>query len=83
MDSFIEIDQVLQVESLLLDNSVPSFPLEPPKAESSISHPLATKTTQFAFELQDVHTEVCITIYSDRVFVVVTQLEKIGILVTC
>ncbi|ORX86928.1 hypothetical protein BCR32DRAFT_264681 [Anaeromyces robustus] len=52
-----------------VDNSINSFPVE---------------SKQLAFEIENCHTEIVLNEFSDKIFIVLTQLNKIGsmILVT-
>ncbi len=51
------------------------------KVEAPSVHPLTNNTAQYAFDLNGVHTDVAVTVHSDSVFIIITQLQKIGILV--
>ena len=65
--------------------STPGLPPVAPGAPSS-SHapppPAAIPTAQQARVLDGVHTEVFVQIYADRILVIVTQLGRIGCLVS-
>jgi len=65
--------------SSLLDDTKPSFVV----GKNEARHPFQDdrKQLQFAYEIEGVHTDFIITSFDSMVFIIVTQLEKIGSLV--
>jgi len=49
--------------------------------DSTPSESFPVESKQLAFEIENCHTEIVINEFSDKLFIVVTQLNKIGSMV--